>query len=127
MLPQEGKAKMKLTKKIYKEPKLETAGREKKFIKSELEQDKVDIQVSRESDIKKVLDVLDEDKEEEPLNVENFFIDDNNIFESEEISNADREFIIDPINRTSFIADAKKFVEGSNESKMEIVHLKKKN
>ena len=127
MLPQEGKAKMKLTKKIYKEPKLETAGREKKFIKSELEQDKVDIQVSRESDIKKVQDVFDEVKEEEPLNVENFFIDDNNIFESEEISNADREFIIDPINRTSFIADAKKFVEGSNESKMETVHLKKKN
>ena len=53
-----------IDEKIYKEPKLETtveiekqtAEREskKKFIKSELEQDKVDIQVSRESDIKKV-------------------------------------------------------------------------
>ena len=98
-----------IDEKIYEEPKLETAveiekqaaDREKKIIKSELEQDKVDIQVSRESDIKKVQDVFDEVKEEE----ENFFIDDNDIFDSEEISNADREFIIDLINRTNFIAD----------------------
>ena len=72
-----------------------------------MEQDKVDIKVLRESDIKKVHDVLDEVKEEEPLNVENFFIDDNDIFNSEEIYNADREFIIDHINRTNFIANAK--------------------
>ena len=85
--------------------------REKKIIKSELKQDKTDIQVSRESDIKKVQDVFDEVKEEEPLDVENFFIDDNDIFNSEEISNADREFIIDLINRTNFNVDAKKFVE----------------
>ena len=91
-----------IDKKIYKEPKLETAveiekqtaEREKKIIKSELEQDKVDIQVSRGSDVK---------KEEEPLNVENFFIDDNYIFEDEEISNADRTFIIDPINRSNLL------------------------
>ena len=87
-----------------------------------MEQDKVDIQISRESDIKKVQDIFDEVKEEEPLNVQNFFIDDKNIFDSEEISSADREFIIDLINRTNFIADAKKFVEESNESKIEIVH-----
>ena len=51
-----------IDEKICKEPKLETTveiekqttERVKKFIKSELEQDKVDIQVSRESDIKKV-------------------------------------------------------------------------
>ena len=123
-----------IDEKIYEEPKLETAveiekqaaDREKKIIKSELEQDKVDVQVSRESDIKKVQDVFDEVKEEEPLNVENFFIDDNDIFDSEEISNADREFIIDPINRTNLIADAKKFVKGSNDSKMEIFIVKNK-
>ena len=61
-----------------------------------------------------------------PLNAENFFIDDNDIFDSEEISNADREFIIDPINRTNLIADAKKFVKGSNDSKMEIFIVKNK-
>ena len=80
----------------------------------------------RESDIKKVQDVLDEVREEEPLNVENFFIGDNNVFDSEEISNADREFIIDLINRTNFIADAKKFVEESNASKMEVIHPEEK-
>ena len=91
-----------------------------------MEQDKVDIQVSRESDIKKVQDVFDEVKEEGPLNVENFFIDDNDILDSEEISNAKREFIIDLINITNFIADAKKFIEESNASKMEIVHPEEK-
>ena len=34
--------------------------------------------------------------------------------------------ITDLINRTNFIADAKKFVEESNESKMEIVHPEEK-
>ena len=97
----------------------------KKIIKNELVQDKVDIQVSRESDIKKVQDVFDKVKEEEPLNAENFFIDDNDIFNSEEISNA-REFIIGLINRTNFIANAKEFVEELSESKMEIVHPEEK-
>ena len=91
-----------------------------------MEQDKVDIHVSRESDIIKVQDVFDRVKEEEPLNVENFFIDRNDIFDSEEIYNANRVFIIDLINRTNFIADAKKFVEESNESKMEIVYPEEK-
>ena len=130
MLPQEEKAKMKLTKKYIRNQNLKLQLRlkdklqreKKKIIKSELEQDKADIQVSRESDIKKVQDDFDEVKEEEPLNVENFFIDDNDIFSCEEISNADREFIIDLINKTNFVADAKKFVEESNESKMEIIY-----
>ena len=91
-----------------------------------MKQDKTDIQVSRESDIKKVQDVFDEVKEEEPLNVENFFIDDNDIFDSEEISNADREFIIDLINRKHFIAGPKKLIEESSASKKEIIHPEEK-
>ena len=63
------------------------------------------MQVSRESDIKKVQDIFDEVKKEEPLNVEIVFTD-HNIFNSENISNVDREFIIDLINRTNFIVDA---------------------
>ena len=39
-----------------------------------MEREKVDIQVSRESDIKTVQDVFDEVKEEEPLNVEKFLL-----------------------------------------------------
>ena len=54
------------------------------------------------------------------------FIDHNDIFDSEKISNADREFITDLTNRTNFIANAKKFVEESNESKMEIFHPEEK-
>ena len=101
--------------------------RTKKIIKSELEQNKVDIQVAKESDVEKVRDVFDEVKKEEPINVENFFIGDNDIFDSEKISNPDREFIIDLINRANFIVDAKRFVEESNALKMELVHPEKKN
>ena len=83
-------------------------------------------------DVKKVQDVFDEVKEEKPINVENFFIDDKDIFDSEEVSDADREFIIDLINRTIFIANAERFAEESNVPEMEIVHpegkkLKRKN
>ena len=48
------------------------------------------------------------------------------MFDSEEIPNADRELIINLINRTNFIAVAKKFVEESNASEMEIVHPEEK-
>ena len=114
-----------IDKKIYKEPKLETAveiekqtaEREKKIIKSELEQDKVDIQVSRGSDVK---------KEEEPLNVENFFIDDNHIFEDEEISNADRTFIIDLINRSNLLPMLKNSLKNQMSQKMEKLRRKSK-
>ena len=113
---------MKLTKKYKKlklllrlESKLQRT--KKQFFKSELKQNQVDIQTARESDIKKVQDVF-EVKEVEPINVEDFFIDDSDIFDSEEISNADRECIIDFINR--------RFDEESNVPKMEIVHPEEK-
>ena len=118
---------------IYKEPKFETAVEtekqvvedEKKF-ESELEQNKVDIHIAKETGIKKVQDIFDEVKEEEPMNFENLFIDDNDIFDIEEISNTDWEFINYLINRTNFIADANRVVEESNTPKMEIVHPQEK-
>ena len=54
--------------------------------------------------------VFDEIKEE-PINVENFLIDHDDILDSEETSNADREIITDLINRADFIANAKRFFE----------------
>ena len=67
-------------------------------------------------------DVFDEVKQKEPLrDIENFFIDDNDIFDSNEISEADRQFIMNLFDRTIFIADAKKFVEDKEAAEMEIV------
>ena len=57
----------------------------KKIIKSELEQNKVDIQIAKELGIKKGQHFFHEVKEKKPINVANFFIDDNDIFDSEEI------------------------------------------
>ena len=63
-------------KTLYKEPKLETAIEiekqaakdERQFIKSELEQNKADIQIEKESDIKKARGIFYEVKEEKPTN-----------------------------------------------------------
>ena len=64
-------------------------------------------------------DAFDEVKQEEPLkDIENFFIDDNDIFDSNEISEADKRFIMDHINRSTFIAETKKFVEDTEVTKM---------
>ena len=66
--------------------------------------------------------VFEEVKQEEPLrDIENFFIDDNDIFDSDEISEADRQFIMDLTDRTTFIADKKKFVDDMEAQGMEIV------
>ena len=66
--------------------------------------------------------VFDEFKQEEPLrDIENFFIDDNDIFDSNEISEANRRFIMDLIDRTAFIADEKKFVEDKEVVEMKII------
>ena len=59
MLPSKTESEDEIDEKIYKEPKLETAVEiekqaledENKFIKSELEQSKVDIQITKELDI----------------------------------------------------------------------------
>ena len=67
-------------------------------------------------------DVFDEVKQKEPLrDIEKFFIDDNDIFDSNEISEADRQFIMNLFDRTIFIADAKKFVKDKEAAEMEIV------
>ena len=134
MLPPKRESEDEIDEKIYKEPKLETAIEiekqaiedEKKLIKGELELSKIDVQIAKESDIKKIQDIFDEVKEEEPINVENVFFNDNDIFDSEEISNADREFLIDLLNRTDFNVDTKRFIEESNVPKMEIVHPEEK-
>ena len=42
--------------------------------------------------------VFEEVKEEEPINAEIFLTDDNDIFDSEEISNAESEFIIETVH-----------------------------
>ena len=68
--------------KIYKKPILETAVEiekqaiidEEKFIKTELVTNRVDLKVSQEAEIKKIQDIFDEVKEEEPLkDIEKFF------------------------------------------------------
>lgn len=61
--------------KIYKKPILETAVEiekqaiidEEEFIKTELVTNRVDLKVSQEAEIKKIQDIFDKVKEEEPL------------------------------------------------------------
>ena len=77
--PQEGKAI------LYKVPKPETVvdiekqdqTDKEKIIRIELEINKVDIEASKDAEIKKIQDVFDEVKQDEPI--ETFFIDDNDL------------------------------------------------
>ena len=55
--------------------------------------------------------------------IENFFIDDDDIFNHHEISKSNQKFIMDLIDRTNFIADTKKFIEDTEAAKMEIADL----
>ena len=72
---QKGKSEDEIDEKIYKKPNLETAVEiekqaiidEEKFIKTELVTNRVDLKVSQEAEIKKIQDIFDEVKEEEPL------------------------------------------------------------
>ena len=118
--------------KIYKKPILETAVEtekqaiidEEKFIKTELVTNIVDLKVSQEAEIKKIQDIFDKVKEEEPLkDIEDFFINDNYIFDHDEISGSNRKFIMSLNVRTTFIADTNKLIEDTEASKIEIVDL----
>ena len=106
--------------KKYKEPQLETAAEiekqavidEDKFIKIELEVNKVDLEASKEAKIKKIQDIFEEVTQEELLkDIENFFIDDDDIFDNDEITEGDKKLIMNLIDRTTFTADTKKFIE----------------
>ena len=85
-----------IDEKIFKESKLETPVEIEiqaeidrgNFMKSELEQNKVDLKLSKEAEIKRLQDVFDEVKQ--LRDIENFFIDYNDIFDSDEISEAGR-------------------------------------
>ena len=80
-------------------------------MRSELEQNKIGLKLSKEAKIKRAEDVFDKVKLDEPLSdIENFFVDDSDISSSDEISEADRQFVMELINRTTFIDDAKKFM-----------------
>ena len=91
-----------------------------------MEQGKVDIQVSRESGIKKVQDVSDEVREEEPLNAENFFIDGNDISDNEEISNADRELLLILLTEKILLLMLKNSLKNQMRQKWKLFILKKK-
>ena len=53
--------------------------------------------------------------------IEKFFINDNDIFDHDETSESDQQFITDLTDRTNFTADTKEFIEGTKAPKMEIV------
>ena len=55
--------------------------------------------------------------------IEDFFINDNYIFDHDEISGSNRKFIMSLNVRTTFIADTNKLIEDTEASKIEIVDL----
>ena len=65
--------------------------------------------------------MFNEVKKQEPLDdIETCFVHENDIFNGDDISEANRRFIMDLADRTSFIADAKKFVEDTKTSQAQL-------
>ena len=87
-------------------------------MKIESEINKVYLEAFKEAELKRIQGVFEEVKEEE--DIKDFFIYNNDIFDSDEISENDRKFIMNLIDRTSFMADTQRFVEDTK-AKMEIV------
>ena len=113
-----------IDEKLYKEPKAETTVNiekqdrinKEKIIRTELEINKANIEASKDAEIKKIQDVLDEVKQDDPI--ETFVIDDNDLFDHDDISEDHRRFIMDIIDRTTFIADAERFVQDAKAAEM---------
>ena len=59
------------------------------------------------------------------LETDFFFIDDTNIFDQENMPKKDKKLIMDLIDRTTFIGDAKKYLEQS-QAEIEIPNDKQK-
>ena len=85
-----------IDKKIYNKPNLETAVEiEEQIAEREKNYQKwIGTRQGWYSSFKRIWFVFNKAKEEGRLNVEIFFIDDNDIFDSEEISNANRDLTV---------------------------------
>ena len=112
--------------KLSKKQKKKTVKKEDNFKKSVIDENKVDIQILKDAELKKIQDVFDEVKDE-PKTVEPdvFLIDDTDIFDQENVSEKDRKFIMDLTDRTTSIADAKKYLE-KRDLEMEIPNDKQR-
>lgn len=77
----------------------------------------VDVEVSKQREDKKIEETIDEILNEKKIipDTGNIFIDENNIFENDNIEEEDKKFILDLIDRTDFSMDRNIFPEEEDE------------
>lgn len=77
----------------------------------------VDVEVSKLREDKKIEETIDEILNEKKIipDTGDIFIDENNIFENDNIEEEDKEFILDLIDRTDFSMDRNIFPEEDDE------------
>ena len=83
----------------------ETQEDNKYFLEIAIEFKRVDFKVFEDKEEKEITDLFDQIKEnEEPVDpeIKDLFIDDNNLFENDDITDEDKNFIVDLIDKTDF-------------------------
>lgn len=87
------------------------------IIRTELEINKANIEASKDAELRRFKTFLTRLNKASQNKL--FFIEDNDLFDQNEISEDDRGFIMDIIDGTIFIADTKWFVQETEPAEME--------
>ena len=87
----------------------------------ELEINKIDIEATKDKEINKI-DLIDEVKKQIPVNkdTEDIFIDENDLFDGDDVSPEDKKFIVGLIDRTNFAGD-REFYDRDDETEINFV------
>ena len=73
----------------------------------ELKINKVDTQATENKEIKQIVDLINEVNQQAPVNkdIEDIFIDENDLFNGDDVSPEDKIFMMDIIDKTNFVKD----------------------
>ena len=95
----------KLVPKTAEQIEDETQEDSKYFLEIAVEFKRVDFKVFEDKEGKEIMDLFDQIKEnEKPVDpeIKDLFIDDNNLLENDDITDEDKNFIVDLIDKTNF-------------------------
>lgn len=103
--------------KTFEQIEAETVEKNENFLNTTMKFNEVDVEVSKLREDKKIEETIDEIVNEKKIipDTGDIFIDENNIFENDNIEEEDKKFILDLIDRTDFSMDRNIFPEEDDE------------
>lgn len=103
--------------KTFEQIEAETVEKNENFLNTTMKFNEVDVEVSKQREDKKIEETIDEILNEKKIipDTGDIFIDENNIFENDNIEEEDKKFILNLIDRTDFSMDRNIFPEEDDE------------